>query len=65
MIDVGHVTNPHGFRLTTEQQIVWDWATSHGLTLLADDCNDLLWRLEKGRDNLSPSFDATDTKTLF
>lgn len=36
---------PDGWRLTEKQQIVWDWATSQGLTLLADDCNDLLWRL--------------------
>jgi len=36
---------PDGWRLTEKQQIVWDWATSQGLTLLADDCNDLLWKL--------------------
>jgi len=36
---------PDGWRLTEKQQIVWDWAASHGLTLLADDCNDLLWKL--------------------
>lgn len=36
---------PDGWRLTQKQQIVWDWGASHGLTLLADDCNDLLWKL--------------------
>lgn len=36
---------PDGWRMTQKQQIVWEWAASHGLTLLADDCNDLLWKL--------------------
>jgi hypothetical protein len=36
---------PDGWRMTEKQQIVWDWAASHGVTLLADDCNDLLWKL--------------------
>lgn len=38
---------PEGFRMSPEQNIVWDWAAAHGLTLVADECNDLLWRLEK------------------
>lgn len=38
---------PEGFRMTKQQATVWQWAASHGLTLLADDCNDLLWRLEE------------------
>ncbi len=37
---------PEGFRMSPEQNIVWDWAAAHGLTLVADECNDLLWRLE-------------------
>ena len=38
---------PEGFRMTAKQATVWQWAAAHGLTLLCDDCNDLLWRLEK------------------
>ncbi len=38
---------PEGFRLSPEQDIVWNWAAAHGLTLVADECNDLLWRLEE------------------
>ncbi len=36
---------PDGWRMTEKQQIVWDWAAAHGLTLVADECNDLLWKL--------------------
>lgn len=38
---------PEGFRMSPEQNIVWEWADAHGLTLVVDECNDLLWRLEK------------------
>lgn len=50
----------NGFKMTKNQEIVWVWAATKGLTLVADECNDLLARLEKVNQTARNAIDVIE-----